>query len=374
VRRSKQLVTSMGEGAAYTRERSRTYSENDERERKEREAVRWSREDIEKTKARRRRWPATCSCTRAVLSYRYPHLYFVAGGARSLDVFVSECEQEERNDGCKYGSTTEQGGRGGDVRRRGEGVSRVRVEGVEAREGRKNGEKTRRKEKKETTAVQRKTTTRGRSRFDGESESAGQTSGVVTDRLDDLLERDALERRIPLHDHHLPHRSSEIVPFPAYSVRSRVLELLDERRVLLRTLDLVTALDAADSIFRQDIRSAVRMIVNAAVESRSRVAAEASPDEAGATRVLVDEGRNVVDETADDHELTGLAGFLNCAWRIVSTEERREGEEARRTLIPSEDGKVVRRLRPSDLVCSTSDGLELHCVLSLPDIVVGCVK
>lgn len=89
----------------------------------------------------------------------------------------------------------------------------------------------------------------------------------------------------------------------------------------------------------------------AAVESIGRVAAEAGLDERAAAGVLVDEGRDVVDVARDDHELTGLARLLE--------------------LVPREDGEVVRRLGPADLVGLASDGLELHGVLAAADLVVG---
>jgi hypothetical protein len=59
-------------------------------------------------------------------------------------------------------------------------------------------------------------------------------------------------------------------------------------------------------------------------------------------------------------------------WRCVNKKERKGGKKRKRTLIPSEDGKVVRRLRPLNLLGLTSEGLHLHSDLATLDVVVGC--
>jgi len=96
------------------------------------------------------------------------------------------------------------------------------------------------------------------------------------------------------------------------------------------------------------------MIVDSSEESGGGIFSEAGLDESSSSWVLIDEGGDVVNETGDDDELASLASF---------------GE-----VVPGEDGKIVRRLGPVDLIGLLLKGLHLHGDLSSTDLVIGYMR
>jgi len=94
----------------------------------------------------------------------------------------------------------------------------------------------------------------------------------------------------------------------------------------------------------------IRVIVNASEERRGRVPADVLAYQVGAAGVLVDECRDVVNETADEDQRAEYGLFL----------ER----------FPADDGQVIAVGRPGELLLRFPKTLELHRQLTFTDFVV----
>lgn len=169
-------------------------------------------------------------------------------------------------------------------------------------------------------------------------------------------------------------RLGEIASLSFDARSTRDLEVLDELRVLLVRLDFVTSLDRGNSVLSEKSVGTVRVVVDTSVESGGGIGTETRLNEASSSGVFLDEGRNVVNESSDDHEFAGLASIADCgAGKLESG--RRIDEEClaaeKLTFIPSNYGQVVAGLGPFDLGSGTGDSLELHSDLTALDGRVG---
>jgi hypothetical protein len=202
--------------------------------------------------------------------------------------------------------------------------------------------------------------------------STDEDARVELGRLGEGLEGEVLVCWVSL-DEALDGRetSLEVGGLASDSLASGDGEVGDELRVLLERLDFVTSLDASDSEHGEDVLCGVGVVVDTeegrevstrrerrewkvdvpSVERGGGITAETGLDVGLSSGVVLHERGDVVDETGDDDEGAGLARLLE--------------------LVPREDGKVVRRRGPLDLLALGLDLLELHRVLSLLDLVVG---
>ena len=72
-----------------------------------------------------------------------------------------------------------------------------------------------------------------------------------------------------------------------------------------------TTMEDADALHREQVVRRVGVVVDAAEERSRRVLADELDDEVRAAGVLVDEGRNVVDEAGDEDERAGCGLLLD---------------------------------------------------------------
>ena len=72
-----------------------------------------------------------------------------------------------------------------------------------------------------------------------------------------------------------------------------------------------TAMEDTDALHREQVVRRVGVVVDAAEERSRRVLADELDDEVRAAGVLVDEGRDVVDEAGDEDERAGRGLLLD---------------------------------------------------------------
>jgi len=119
----------------------------------------------------------------------------------------------------------------------------------------------------------------------------------------------------------------------------------------LEVLDFHTAIQDADSHHGEEVLRRSTVIVHATHERGSGVRPDGALDEVSSTRVFLGEGRDVVDEPADDDQRTCLCLGLE--------------------VVPRDDRQMVAVVRPRDLSALLCQLLQLHGVLALLDLVVG---
>ncbi|KAI3484012.1 hypothetical protein L1887_53026 [Cichorium endivia] len=115
--------------------------------------------------------------------------------------------------------------------------------------------------------------------------------------------------------------------------------------------ELVTAVEDTHTHHREQVVCRIRVVVDTAEESSGSVLANLAREQVAATRVLVEEGRDVVDEAVDNNEGASL-GLLD-------------------KVVPRDDGEVGRGLGPLELLTKLVSLLELHRKTTLLDLVVG---
>jgi len=199
-----------------------------------------------------------------------------------------------------------------------------------------------------------KTTTKLNLSLDGMSQTSGHSSGIEFRDASGSTEGSVEELRVALDRYGLASLRRDVTRLSSDTFGSGNLKIFNKLRILLEGLDLITAADYTDPVLSEEVVGTVRVIVDSAEESGSSIFAKTGLDESASSRVFVDEGRDVVDEAGDDDELTGLASF---------------GE-----VVPGENGKVVRRLGPVDLVGLLLKSLHLHSDLSSTNLVIGCKR
>ena len=72
-----------------------------------------------------------------------------------------------------------------------------------------------------------------------------------------------------------------------------------------------TTMEDTDALHREQVVRRVRVVVDTAEERGRRVLADERDDEVRAAGVLVDEGRDVVDEAGDEDERAGRGLLLD---------------------------------------------------------------
>jgi hypothetical protein len=83
--------------------------------------------------------------------------------------------------------------------------------------------------------------------------------------------------------------------------------------------ELEAAVEHTNAHHREQVMGRVRVIVHAAEESRGRVPADVLREQMATTRVLVEEGRDIMDEATDNDEWASLDLFLD--WRRFSSQK-----------------------------------------------------
>lgn len=115
--------------------------------------------------------------------------------------------------------------------------------------------------------------------------------------------------------------------------------------------NIVATIDNTDSHHGEQVVGESRVIIYTSEESGRCVSTDGSLHQVCASRVLLNERRNIVDESVDNHERSVL-GF-------------------REKVVPRDNGELVRVNRPSDSVLLFFKFLKLHRELTLLDLVVG---
>ena len=73
-----------------------------------------------------------------------------------------------------------------------------------------------------------------------------------------------------------------------------------------------TTMEDTDALHREQVVRRVGVVVDAAEERGRRILADELDDEVRTAGVLVDEGRDVVDEAGDEDERAGSGLLLDC--------------------------------------------------------------
>jgi hypothetical protein len=121
--------------------------------------------------------------------------------------------------------------------------------------------------------------------------------------------------------------------------------------LLLVSLEFKTTEKDTNTHHSEQVVSGVGVIVDTTEEGSSSVLSKVLLDQVNATRVLIHERRDIVDEAGDKDQWTGLGLFL-------------EG-------IPANDGQVVGRDGPFNVVALGLEFLEFHSQLTLLNFVLG---
>lgn len=95
----------------------------------------------------------------------------------------------------------------------------------------------------------------------GVTESSRQPRVVELGRAVDRRQGHALELRVTLDDDLLCGAADEVRGLAGAAVGARLLERLDQLRVLAQVLDFVAARDDADAVLTEQIGSSVRVVV-----------------------------------------------------------------------------------------------------------------
>ena len=114
----------------------------------------------------------------------------------------------------------------------------------------------------------------------------------------------------------------------------------------------------------------IGMVVNSAKEGCRAILTDHLCNEMTATRMLIDERRNVVDETSDDDQRTLQRLFLDCAQTINNALPDQEHQETL-TAIPADNRQVVAVGSPVQSFLLLAKALELHGKLALGNLVLG---
>jgi len=85
----------------------------------------------------------------------------------------------------------------------------------------------------------------------------------------------------------------------------------------LRGFEFEAAMKYTDAHHREQVMCSVRVVVNAAEECSGRILADILREQMAATRVFVEEGRNVMDEATDNDERPSL-GLLLEAIQLIT--------------------------------------------------------
>lgn len=119
----------------------------------------------------------------------------------------------------------------------------------------------------------------------------------------------------------------------------------------LEVLDFHTTIKDTDTHHSEQVVCSVGVIVDTTKEGSGGISTNSTLDEVGTTRVVLNEGRTVVNETVDSNK----RAFLGFSLEIV----------------PADDRKVVARLGPFKLIGLLLKKLQFHGVLTLLNLVVG---
>lgn len=93
------------------------------------------------------------------------------------------------------------------------------------------------------------------------AETAREAHVLERRRLGHVGERRRLELRVALDDGDARGARLQVGVLAGDAIRAGLLEVLDELREALEVLDLVAALDDADTVLREDVVGAVRVVV-----------------------------------------------------------------------------------------------------------------